>query len=680
MEQPPASGPAPGDGDLGRLVAGAVWAWLVAIVPTATGVVVGDRSAQVGQVVLALGLAAFVAVLALGPKLGRAALPLAGATAVGVVLVVPTIGRTVVLIGLLLALAAHASLVAVPSWRPGARLAPCPLALVPTVAAGLAWRALLRPAPALALVAVALALAVASAARAPGWLRRADEALVRGYRAAWHPVRRALGRALRWLLRSIRLVLGSIGRAARFLATRFGRPRSRGDVGVLVAIGVGGLLRAGWAIWAAAPPTPVTTSPVVGDYYATMNLRIADALSRGDLPTIGGRPTALWPPGAGIVMAPGVWLARVSGWFAPYQAGVAASVVAGTLTVWLCAALAARWFGPRAAVPAAWLFAIAPTHVFVSSVAILEPTATALLVGAALAATVVSQDHARPRREVLVWTGVLVGFAIMTTDRAWVFVLVPLLAHLAVRRRRTGALRVLGLTLAGVAVLLVPLTIRNGVQVGWWSPNATSIPEGMCTVKYEYDRSLTTVRLQDDRFLPLAEDCFRGSPFDDPDLQLSGFFPPGWRFDHPAEGAQARRNTSRALRWFASHPVELAKVAPRRLAQVGNDDDAGGLDYATHFDRLRILTVSQDHAARSAASWWYRSMAVMAIFALVALRSARRATVVWVPVVVLFLQPILGPYGYSRHAMMAYPFLAILAAGLIGAARSAPPPLEPEPA
>ncbi|MCU1497900.1 MAG: glycosyl transferase [Acidimicrobiales bacterium] len=645
-------------------------AWALAVSASLVPIWPNNSYNQRGGIVLAVVLAVWVGLLTMRPGTrwwGPPAVLVVMGTALAVV---PTIGRAAVLVGLGLAVVAHAALVdwcPLPRWP--ARQHDVALAAVPVVvAAAVAWTYEQPIAVTAVLAAVALAV-VEAQHRSVRVVLAADRALRVGLRHAVAGAGAGLGLARKGHASWRALGVGPSVRASlRSAAGVVRRPADRRDRWLAVALLGGFVLRAAWAVAFTAAPSKTGPSDVVGDYYSTMNLRTAEAFASGSTPAFDGIPTAIWPPGTGGLLTPFAWLSEHTGWFELHQAGVAVNVVAGTLTVWFCAALAQRWFGRPARNPAAWIMALAPSHIYITSVAILEPVATALITGAVLAATVAVQDRdATARRRALFAVGVLIGYAVLTTDRAWLLVLVPVLTIRAVDGCWGRPLRTTGVVLAGVAVLVMPWTVRNGVQVGWWSPNATSIPEGMCTVKHGYGTTLTTADVSDPRFLPLAEDCFRGSPFDNRHLGLGGYFPRGWEIGEPHEGEQASRNMSGALRWFATHPRELLAEAPQKLRAVAGNDNTGGFDYASHFGRLSAFDSTATSLAIDAANAWYHLVALLSIVALVRSRRARAAVPLWLIPLVILVQPVLGPYGFSRHLLMGLPFLAILAAGVIGA-------------
>lgn len=584
--------------------------------------------------------------------------------------ITPTIGGQSVLVALVGVVLANG---VIQAWEPLGEREPrrhriAWLAGVPLVLAEVRW----KDHADLLLVLVAMAATVAVLElyqRRPDWLARAHAparwlvtcppavALVDQF----HRVRRALSRT--WAATSWRQ-----------------RPLDRRDRSFVAAAATAFLIRLAWV--STMTRDSGGESQLIGDWYSTWNVRIATQFAHGHTPYLNGRPTAFWPPGYGALLAPLSWISNHTGWFSIGFAAALLNVVLATASVVLAGAVAAQWFGRSARNPAAWLLALAPSHVFATSAAVPETLITTILLFTLWAlATVFRTVDPDRRRAPMLAIGLLVGFAMLTNDRATVLLTMPLaIAWVSERSLRSG-LRATAMILLGALVLLGGWAVRNGLEVGWWSPTATSVPEGMCTTKYGFDATTLTAT-NTDRLLQLANDCIRDGPLDDRRTadQVAPYLPPSFTFGTPDEAAYARRNLRGSLRWFASHPGDLIARMPTRANQVAGGDRTGGLDLATHFGREQLVSGSTISKLNDLADAWYRTVLALAVAAVLLIRRVRTSWPMWLMPVLLFLPTMLAPYGNSRHYFAAHPFLAILAAAALGAiSRAERLPLEPAP-
>lgn len=232
---------------------------------------------------------------------------------------------------------------------------------------------------------------------------------------------------------------------------RFGPQARERLLLVLVAL----LLRVGYAWVAAGPGARPYSDPA--DYDA-----VAWNLARGIGFSLNGAtgpyPTAFVPP-----LVPWITslLYRVVGH--DYFAAVLLQCVLGALLPAAVAALAAAVFGSGVARIAGWLTAVHPVLLFFSGYLLTETTFTLLLVLALLA----SMEWVKtPRRGRALGAGLLWGLAALTRPTAlpmpllvaiWAWVPVGL-AVLARER-----LRQLALLLVGLAVVVLPWTLRNAI-------------------------------------------------------------------------------------------------------------------------------------------------------------------------------------------------------------------------
>ena len=433
-------------------------------------------------------------------------------------------------------------------------------------------------------------------------------------------------------------------------------PEGRDRRLVLAAIVVGGALRLAWVIWATRTPQfPSDPSEYI---------RIALELTKGDTPTFGGTggPSAYWSPGYPFVLAPFLWVADTTGWLSPAFAAALVNTVAGTLTIWFTALLAERWIGVRARVAAAWLVALAPALIYYTATAPTETAFTPVFLGTILLAG--SRDDEVPSRN-WVLAGLLVGLAVLFRAPGVIGVAVPVLA-LRTRRGSFRAawpdvLRATGLVLAGAAVLLVPWTIRNGVQVGIWSPGSTSNASALCfghndDISADWETSLANEQLQ--------VECFRGSPYDDADQYRDRGLPipPGVSDADPDEVGWYTARVSDAVSWATSHPVREVSLTAHKVWETWNDEGRA-VDSARNYERQRWAGTW--HTPLSvAANLWLWAVVLLALAAMVLVPRCRSALPIWVPIV-LFTLAIVGAVAQPHYRFPVMPLVAVLAAGLL---------------
>lgn len=426
---------------------------------------------------------------------------------------------------------------------------------------------------------------------------------------------------------------------------------------LIAAVVVGGVVRLVWAIVA-------TTAPI-GTADAAEYERLAVAFSHGDMPTFfTGIHSAYWAAGYPMILAPFVWVARTTGWISPLFTASLVNVVAGTSTIASTAYLAARWIGPRARNWAAWLIALMPAQIYYTSTAHSETVLTALIVGGFAALTAVLRHHpaGRDRQRRLVLVGLLVGLAVLVKSSGVVLFAVPVLALRADtgRWRRNGALRATGAVLLGALVLLVPWTIRNGVQVGVWTPLGTQNATVLCMGNHDTATG---------GWHPVPEsleDCYHHSPWDDERLLGTEAYsvPPGWEFQGPDEPRWYREASSRGLHWAVTHPVDEVRLAWLKTAEAWGDEwDA--LPSATNFNRPDFAG-GKGGPFDVGADVYLWALMLLSAAGLALVPACRRAIPVW-GLVVLLTVMIWGGLAQPHYRHPAVPLLAVLAGGTLAA-------------
>jgi 4-amino-4-deoxy-L-arabinose transferase-like glycosyltransferase len=226
-------------------------------------------------------------------------------------------------------------------------------------------------------------------------------------------------------------------------------------VEALVAIFVGALfLRGVWAGFAAVDPNDGRFDDSV--FYH--NVAISLSKGAGFTNPFTSLPTAQWPPGYPF------FLGGIYSVFGPTLAGARlANVVLGAATVALLYILALRLFDKRTALLAALLLAVFPGQVFFVSLVWSETLFTFAFVLALLLIVMVLQGGDRQRPWWLLGAGLIFGAAALIRGQGLLLPLIAVITWGVLGQRWAQALRWTGVTVALMAVLILPWSIRNYV-------------------------------------------------------------------------------------------------------------------------------------------------------------------------------------------------------------------------
>jgi 4-amino-4-deoxy-L-arabinose transferase-like glycosyltransferase len=214
--------------------------------------------------------------------------------------------------------------------------------------------------------------------------------------------------------------------------------------------------------------------------------------------------TAFRPPLYPALLTPGAWLFGDALWPARLL-----NVVLGSLVAVLAGVLAARIAGRRAGLAAAAIVALYPPLLANDTVALTEPLALALLLGAVLLL-----DDGR-----WAWSGLAAGALLLTRPNGYLVVLI--LAGWALVA--LGWRRAAGLAAVALAVL-APWMVRNHAQVGTWRPTTS---DGF-TISAVYG-------LPAQRAGHFIDPVF-ATDYDDADHRLAQFDEAGWNDKLTREG------------------------------------------------------------------------------------------------------------------------------------------------
>ena len=437
------------------------------------------------------------------------------------------------------------------------------------------------------------------------------------------------------------------------------RRRRRPDVAArgpfVAAVAVGGLVRLVWVIVATRTPTGLRDP---AEY-----LRIAVAFSEGETLRFGGGgdPSAFWPPGYPALLAPFVWLPRQTGWPSTAFTASLVNVVAGTATIVLAAWLAERWLGAATRNPTAWLVALSPGLVYWTSTPHTETAFTPLFL-ATLALASWAAATPSTRRWALV--GALVALAFLIRSPGVIGVAAPALALRSERGTWRGALRPTLVT-AGVALLLlVPWTVRNGLQVGFWSPASTNNAGAVCFGHHDDALALWEPEKLSQE---IQDDCYGTSPYAERRFAELYGLDDAQAAAMPAdvdEAAWYRDATGRGLRWALANPTREVPLELRKLWETWSSEGRV-VDGARNFEEPGWA--GRWHGPlEAAADWWGWLVGAAALAGLALMTTCRRALVLWVPIA-LYTLAILGGVVDPHYRYPVVPLVATLAAGAVAA-------------
>jgi 4-amino-4-deoxy-L-arabinose transferase-like glycosyltransferase len=409
---------------------------------------------------------------------------------------------------------------------------------------------------------------------------------------------------------------------------------------VLLALVVGLALRLVWCTWITEAPSRDTSDPA-------QYLEMARGFASLDMPVRYEEHTAFAPPGYSMVLAPVSIVAEKTDWFSLELGAALVNTVAGTGTILGVALLAGWWVGAAARAPAAWLLALAPGQVYVTSTALTETFFAFMIVAVLTAVTWLLVRSGRPPRAgPWLLVGVAVGLAVLVRSPGLLLFAAPALVLRGSTGSWRGALRPTLLVLAGACVLLVPWTARNAAQVGVWSPLSTNNAAFLCTghsayADGGYDESDEGLQY-----------CYQGSP---------------WDPEHPDESEWYRRVSVRAAKYAFTHPAHEAELAWWKTWDVLSNDSES-LVNARDFGQREIASERVTFMLNDLANAWYLGVVALAVAGLALVPRCRRAVPIWATIAGT-LALVYGGIALGRYHHPVMPLVVVLAAGAIGALR-----------
>lgn len=291
--------------------------------------------------------------------------------------------------------------------------------------------------------------------------------------------------------------------------------------------------------------------------------------------------TARWPPGYPLVLS--ALFAAVG---PSLLAAQVLNVVLGAASVALLYLLAVRLFDRRVALIAAALLAFFPAQVYFSSLLMTEA-----LVTAGLLALVLFLVLQLGRQRALSWRRLLViGLAIgaLALVRGEILLLAPLLGLYWLARHASwpeAAART-ALLLGGAALLFVPWTVRNAVQLKAAVVMTTGTGGALIQGHAEGASGELSQKIYNDLSARFAD-----RP--EPERQV-------------AENATGIRE---AFKFMVTHPLQELRLIPAKLYYLFRDDP-GGRTWA----QLRRLGVEHEDVFRDLGNGYYFAVLLLAVF------------------------------------------------------------------
>lgn len=430
----------------------------------------------------------------------------------------------------------------------------------------------------------------------------------------------------------------------------------------LAPLVVGLVVRTAWSVWAFRTQFNYL-------HPAVQNLRMTRDFVERIGPRLGGEPTAFLPPGQPLLLAPLAWVVGKLDLELDLAVCVA-QVLIGTGTILLAAALAARLYGRSSGRAAAWLFALAPGLVAVTPVATAHTVLLAVVLGALLLLRLdpIGGDPVGGRAPRWVLAGAAVGIATLV-DPAAATALLPLTAVTwwpgkgrppAARRWGWGAL--------GLLVVLLPWAVRNGLQVGVWTPLPTRVAATSCMGVTDGDG----VTLGDDP-VDAYPRCHRSRLFRE-ESQI-GTSRTARLDDLPDESEWFGRTVWRSITDRVGDP---GHAAARGVSNVYRSVQSGrgALDLVGDLGQTPLAHGRLAEVMGRVLDAWQGAVAVLAALAVALVRRCRRREVLAAlagSVVALAVAPAAG-----MPPLLLLAFATLVVAGLVGATADGSTPDEPD--
>ncbi len=243
----------------------------------------------------------------------------------------------------------------------------------------------------------------------------------------------------------------------------------------------------------------------------------------------------------------------------------------GAITVLLIYLMASRLFDRRVGMAAGALLAVFPSQVYYTGTVLSEPLFTMMWIGALLVLLwgPWSRDGMSWYR--LFGAGLLLSYATMTRGVTLMFPAVLLLIWLFYLRSKKRALIQAAIVWAGIAVLVVPWSVRNTVAFGQLTGPSTNFGDDLCIGNYLGAQGAFT----------LQGKCFEGYEGESP---------------QQVELGRNREGVRIAVHDVVTHPLRMPKLIAQKAYWLLYKDDDGiwaaesyGNDYFIPAFRRQVL-------------------------------------------------------------------------------------------
>ncbi len=309
----------------------------------------------------------------------------------------------------------------------------------------------------------------------------------------------------------------------------------------------------------------------------------------------------------------------------------------GAITVVLLYLMARRIFDRRTGIVAGALLAVFPGQIYYSGAVLSEPLFTVLWIGGL---TVLLW---KPwTREGLPWpllfaAGVLLSYATMTRGITLVFPIVLLAIWFFQMQSKKRAVMQALVVWAGIAVLIVPWSIRNTIAFDQLTGPSTNLGDDLCIGNYLGAQGAFT----------LQGKCFEND---------AGKTPQQVELDRNKEGVRI------AIKDVASHPFRMpALVAKKAYWLLYKDDD--GLWASESYGNDYFMSNSRREILSFAANAYYYALGFVVIVGLLAFALARDLRRLAVALAMLYVLVIpLAFFGDPRFHYPAMPLAVVIAA------------------
>jgi 4-amino-4-deoxy-L-arabinose transferase-like glycosyltransferase len=346
-------------------------------------------------------------------------------------------------------------------------------------------------------------------------------------------------------------------------------------------------------------------------------------------------PTALWAPGYPLALAA---LFRLPG--DDVAAARALNLAAGLALVAGVYYLGSRLWDRRAGLAAAAVVALLPSHIYFSSLVLTEAPYTALAVGLlCLALAWTLRDTVTPWRAFAL--GVAAGAVGMVRPEGALLVVAIVASWVAYHRSLRRVASYVALLALGMAVLYVPWTVRNIIQLD--APIVSTT--GMGQVLLQAHSAETGAR--PDLYIVVAlEDRFADVPLPEREIRMNN------------------TATRESIDYAVHHIPRELTMAPQRLAWFFRGDDSV-VFWVNH--------AGPGHAAEFSPSWEDRWMALANVYYYIVVgvmalglpfwlrRMDRRHVLIWAPFAVYVAMWALLFPGEARYHFPLLPVFAVLA-------------------